>query len=154
MMQLYVMKPVLETARLKLIPFTESDTDLLYQTLTDPFIRKYLMDDEVITYGKAKEFILTNEKQFEEEGWGLWRIVVKERDAYAGFAGLWIFFNEDQPQLMYGILPGNLKHGYATEAAKAVVDYAFTSLKFSYLLAASDTPNTDSKKVIERLNMV
>ena len=148
------MKPILETPRLKLIPFTLSDIDLLHQTLTDPFVRKYLMDDEVINYGKAQEFILTNEKYFEEKDWGLWKILIKEGDAYAGFAGLWIFFDEDQPQLLYGLLPGNLKHGYATEASEAVVEYAFTSLNFSYLLAACDAPNTDSKKVCERLNMV
>ena len=139
---------------MKLIPFALSDTNSLYQTLTDPFVRKYLMDDEVISYEKAKEFIHTNEKQFEEQGCGLWRILVKEATIYAGFAGLWTFFDEEQPQLLYGLLPANLKNGYATEASKAVVDYTFTALNFSYLIAACDTPNADSKKVCVRLDMV
>lgn len=148
------MKPVLETARLKLIPFTASDDDLLHQTLTDPFVRKYLMDDEVISYEKAKEFILISEKQFEQKSCGLWKIMLKETDAYAGLAGLWPFFNEEQPQLLYGLLPKNLKNGYAAEASKAVIDYAFTTLNFTYLIAACDAPNTQSQKVAERLNMV
>lgn len=137
-----------------LLPFTATDTGLLYDTLTNPFVRKYLMDDEVISYEKAKEFILINETQFEEKSCGLWKIMIKETDAFAGFAGMWTFFNEEQPQLLYGLLPANLKNGYATEASKAVVDYVFTSLEFSYLIAACDMPNTDSKKVCERLNMV
>ncbi len=58
------MKPILETDRLKLIPFETTNLDLLYQTLTDPFIREYLMDDEIISYNKGKEFILTNEQSF------------------------------------------------------------------------------------------
>lgn len=131
-----------------------SETGLLHQTLTDPFVRKYLMDDEIIPDEKAEEFIQLNEQHFNEKSWGLWKIVIKESNAYAGFAGLWIFFDEDQPQLLYGLLPDKLKNGYAVEAATAVVDYAFTNLKFNYITAACDTPNTASQKVCERLTMV
>ncbi len=147
------MKPVLETARLTLIPFDLSDVVLLHQTLTDPFVRKYLMDDETISEQKAKEFIEINEQTFGERDFGLWKVIVKEDNNYAGFAGLWFFFGEAQPQLLYGLLPRNTKRGYATEAAKAVVDYAFTTLKFHYLIAALDTPNDNSRNVCERLGM-
>ncbi|WP_394336181.1 hypothetical protein [Adhaeribacter arboris] len=39
-----------------------------------------------------------------------------------GFAGLWFFFEEDQPHLLYGLLPEYTKSGLATEAARAVRD--------------------------------
>lgn len=147
------MKPILETDRLKLIPFDTADLNLLYQTLTDPFVREYLMDDEIIAYEKANEFILTNEQSFISSGWGLWKLLLKKENIYAGFAGLWSFFGEEQPQLLYALLPAQIKKGYAVEASKAVIDYAFNTLKFKYLIAACDTPNVSSKKVCERLDM-
>lgn len=147
------MKPLLETDRLKLLPFDTADLNLLYQTLTDPFVRKYLMDNEIISNEKAKEFILTNEQSFKNYGWGLWKLLLKKENIYAGFAGLWCFFDEEQPQLLYALLPNQIKKGYAAEASKAVIDYAFNKLKLQYLIAACDTPNVASKKVCERLDM-
>lgn len=147
------MKPVLETERLKLIPFDTSDLDLLYNTFTDSFVRKYLLDDEIISYDKANEFISVNEQQFNKENSGLWKIIVKEDNTYAGFAGLWFFYGEVQPQLLYGLLGDKTKKGYAIEASKAIIDHAFGKLGFHYLIAACDAPNTDSQKVCERLSM-
>src|SRR4028118_916697 len=115
------MKPILETDRLKLIPFETTDLDLLYQTLTNPFVRKYLMDDEIMPYEKAKEFILTNEQSFIKSGWGLWKLLLKKEHVFAGIAGLWRFFGEEQPQLLYALLPNQIKKGYAAEASKAVI---------------------------------
>ena len=147
------MKPILETDRLNLIPFETTDLDLLYQTLTNPFVRKYLMDDEIIPYEKAKEFILTNEQSFINSGWGLWKLLLKKEHVFAGIAGLWRFFGEEQPQLLYALLPNQIKKGYAAEASKAVINYAFNELNFKYITAACDTPNVASKKVCERLGM-
>lgn len=147
------MKPILETDRLNLIPFETADLQLLYQTLTDPFVRRYLMDDEIISYEKAQEFILINEQSFTKSRWGLWKLMLKEQVTYAGFAGLWCFFGEEQPQLLFALLPDQIKKGYANEASKAIIDYAFNKLLFKHIIAACDTPNTASKKVCEKLDM-
>lgn len=147
------MKTALETERLRLVPFQAKDLDLLHQTFTDPFVREYLWDNEIITIGQTKEVLLTNEQHFEINSWGLWKIIVKNDKAYAGFAGLWFFFEELQPQLLYGLLPDKTGMGYATEAAKAVIDYAFDELKFNHLTASFDTPHMASRKVCEKLNM-
>ena len=134
-----------------MLPFEPEDLNLLHETFTDPFVRKYLMDDEIISIERSSEFMSINEQTFRENGWGLWKIRVNEDDTYAGFAGLWNFFDEDQPQLLYGLLEDHTRKGYAVEASKAVMEYAFTTLNFSYLVAACDTPNTDSLKVCELL---
>jgi hypothetical protein len=43
------MKPILYTERLTLEPFAIKDLALLHTTFTDPSVRKYLWDDEVIS---------------------------------------------------------------------------------------------------------
>lgn len=147
------MQYLLETDRLSLVPFNWNDLPILHQTFTNSFVREYLWDNEIIAPEQTKEIMLTNERHFEKDHWGLWKIMLKKDNIYIGFAGLWFFFEEAQPQLLYGLLPDYIKWGYATEASKAVMDYAFNALGFQYLVAACDTPHTDSKKVCERLGM-
>ncbi|MEJ7677781.1 MAG: hypothetical protein WKG06_07925 [Segetibacter sp.] len=69
------------------------------------------MDNEIISNEKAKEFILTNEQSFKNYGWGLWKLLLKKENIYAGFAGLWSFFGEEQPQLLYGTVTESNKKG-------------------------------------------
>jgi ribosomal-protein-alanine N-acetyltransferase len=147
------MRPTIATERLTLVPFHADEVTLLHQTFTDPFVRKYLWDDQVVSVEQTQEMLTTNEAYFQNHKWGLWKIILKGDNAYAGFVGLWYFFDEDQPQLVYGLLADKTKQGYATEAAKAIIEYAFLHLQFTYLSASCDSPHTDSKKVCERLKM-
>jgi ribosomal-protein-alanine N-acetyltransferase len=147
------MKHALETERLRLIPFELMDLDLLHKTFTNPFVREYLWDNEIISREKTREILLTNEQYFENNSWGLWKVIIKRDQEYAGFAGLWIFFEDSQPQLLYGLLPGQTGMGYATEASNAVIDYAFNDLKFNFVVASFDTPHMASRKVCEKLHM-
>ncbi len=147
------MNNVLETNRLTLVPFRPEEVALLHQTFTNSFVREYLWDNEIITLEQTEAIIRANQEHFKNEWWGLWKILVKPDQAYAGFAGLWFFFEEKQPQLLYGLLPHKTKQGYATEAARAVLTYAFEQLHFPYLIAACNSPHQASKNVRERLNM-
>lgn len=65
---------------------------------------------------------MTNEQSFIVGGWGLWKLQLKKEDIYAGFAGLWSFFGEEQPQSLYALLPNEIKKGYAAEVSKAVIN--------------------------------
>src|SRR5687768_8720231 len=94
----------LESTRLRLDAFTLSDVDLLHTTFIDPFVRKFLWDDESITREQARDILVTNDETFREKGWGLWKIFRKDDDTFVGFVGLWNFFEEGQPQLLYGLL--------------------------------------------------
>ncbi len=147
------MEPVLKTKRLKLTPFHAADLELLHHTFTNPFVRKYLWDDQIIDLKQTQEILQTNEDYFKKSNWGLWKITLIPQAEYVGFAGLWFFFEEPQPQLLYGLLPEFSKQGYATKAARAVMDYAYNELKFKYLVAACNFEHQASRKVCERLQM-
>jgi ribosomal-protein-alanine N-acetyltransferase len=149
----FMMQFRLKTDRLTLIPVKPDDFDLLHNAFTEPFIRKYLWDDEIISHEQTLEILRTSNASFNTHGWGLWKIIICESDVFAGFAGLWIFFDEQQPQLLFGLMPAFTGFGFATEASRAIVDYAFSTLNFSHLVASFDAPNNASKKVCERLGM-
>jgi [ribosomal protein S5]-alanine N-acetyltransferase len=147
------MSLVLETQRLWLKPIVESQLSTLHQILTDPYVRKYLCDDKILSLQQVKEMLLENEKLFDQNKFGLWLIETKDRQETIGLVGLWYFFAEAQPQLLYALLPESTKQGYATEAASKILDYCFDQLGYQYLLASCDRPNLESCKLAKRIGM-
>ncbi len=143
----------MNTQRLKLIPFEIQQVQELHHIFTQPYVRKYLWDDQTISMDQTQEILETNKKYFEESSWGLWQIRLLKDNSLIGFVGLWPFFEETQPQLLYGLLPEYSKFGYATEASRCILNYAKKDLGYSYLLGATDKPHLNSQKVMERLGM-
>lgn len=139
------------TSRLKLTPFTLEDADRLHQLFTHPFVRRYLWDDRVVSLLECQEMLSWNEQYFAQQGWGLWKVFCDE--VLIGCTGLWLF-GEETPQLLFVLLPEYTGHGYATEAARAVADYAGHRLGFTDLLAACDVDNLASRQVCRRLGMM
>jgi [ribosomal protein S5]-alanine N-acetyltransferase len=144
---------IFKTQNLVLKPILESDLSILHPIFTDPYVRKYLCDDLVLSLQQVEEMLAQSIKQFEEERCGLWFIEINSELEAIGFVGLWYFFEEEQPQLIYALLPKATKKGYATEAATKIIEYCFEELGYEYLLASCDRPNIESQKVAERLGM-
>ena len=143
----------LNTKRLTLIPLDTIDEDLFHSTNIDPFVRKYLWDNQEISKSISVEILKEVESKFLEEQWGLWKIIHSLHGEYMGYVGFWRFFDEPQPQLLYALLPIHTGNGFATEASRAVIKYAFEVLNFDYLIASMDKPNEASIQVCRRLNM-
>ena len=58
-----------------------------------------------------------------------------------------------QCEIGYGLLPEARGRGYATEAASAMVDLAFTALGAHRVAGRLDARNLDSARVLERIGM-
>lgn len=143
----------LETSRLILKPVSKSDKPILQKIFTDDFVKKYLFDDESLSLEQTSEFVETSSKTFAENGYGLWLLKLKETNETVGFGGLWTFFDEAQPQILYGLLPKFTKRGLAAEAARKIIEYAFENLGFENLTASCDLPNEASHRVAENSGM-
>lgn len=141
------------TERLVLTPFRYDDYDLFYQLNIDPYIKRFMWDDESIPIDTAKEIMQKNESHFEKDNFGIWKVMLKETDELIGYTGLWYFFNEQQPQLIYALLKPFTKKGYALESSKAIIEYSFHALDFKYIIAATDEPHLESQKVAKGLGM-
>lgn len=143
----------LTSPRLILSPFLLEDKDAFLAINTHPFVRKYLWDDEIISKELALDILEQNATQFTSEKSGLWKINRKTDNTIIGYTGLWYFFDEPQPQLLYALLPEYTSQGYIYEAANVITEYAFEVLNFDYLVAACDMPNVASQKVAIKLGM-
>lgn len=145
--------PVLRTSRLTLRPFSVEDADELLALFRDPGVRRWLLDDTLVSAEWMREEIHESDARFRGSGLGLWSIVAEGRPAIVGFAGFRPFFDPPEMQLLYGLLPACWGAGLATEAARALCDHAFHVLAVTEIRAATDRPNVASIRVLERLGM-
>lgn len=143
----------LQTERLLLRPVGEEDFEKLYHIFTNEAVRRYLLDNNILRAEQVRGFIATSLQNFQLKRYGLWLLTEKSTRETIGVAGLWDFYDEAQPQLLYALLPRFTGKGYATETATKIIAYSFEQLSFDYLIASCDVPNTASHKVAERVGM-
>jgi [ribosomal protein S5]-alanine N-acetyltransferase len=147
----------LETARLLMRPFALRDLDVLHSLWTDPEVRRYLWDDEIISRETAREVIEGSIENFEQRGFGFWILSLKNDPQPIGFGGLRQFKLEksgaDEIEILYGLAPKYWGQGLATEAAQAFLRYGFEELGLENIYAGADPPNKASFRVMQRLGM-
>jgi ribosomal-protein-alanine N-acetyltransferase len=145
--------PGLQAKRLVLEPFKPGHVDALHGLWTDREVRRYLWDDEVISYERARSTVLASIASAEAEGLGMWALVPQGGSGVIGFAGLRHPADSFEVELLYGLAPAHWRQGLATEAASAVLRYAFDSCGLTRVLAGADAPNERSMAVMRRLGM-
>jgi hypothetical protein len=106
------------------------DRDELIALFNRPGVRRYLLDDELVSIEWVDEMIQKSLQLFTSAGYGLWAARPKELTDIIGFAGFGYLHEPSELQLLYGLHPANWGQGLATEAARAVVGHAFDYLGF------------------------
>jgi ribosomal-protein-alanine N-acetyltransferase len=143
----------IETARLWLRPCTPGDIDRLHQIWTEPGVRKYLWDDEIISRQQTIAIVEGSLEQFAAQGDGIWVMGLHDEVTVIGFCGFWFFHEPPQLELLYGLTTTSWNKGLTTEAARAMMRYGFEERDFSTILASTDAPNTASIRVMEKTGM-
>lgn len=143
----------LHTGRLWLRPFAAADIDPLHRLWTDPEVRRYLWDDEIIARERAAVEVANSVASFEENGFGMWVVMLSGETEVVGFAGLRLFGEPEKKELMYAMTPRLWGRGYATELAQALLRFGFEQLGEQCLYARTDPPNLASMRVMEKAGM-
>jgi len=147
---------VLTTERLTLRPLATADADALHAFCTDPEVRRYLWDDEIVPRDTVDAIIRQSEASFVAEGFGFFGLELRESEAsrgLVGFCGHRRFEDGRHVELLYGILPDYWGEGLVSEAAVEVLRHGFEECGIERVIAATDTPNQRSVRVLQRLGM-
>jgi RimJ/RimL family protein N-acetyltransferase len=89
-----------------------------------------------------------------ELGWWVWLIARREDDRVVGVCGLGGRPDEDGVVVLgYSVYPDMEGHGYATEAARAVTDWALSAPEVGRVRATVPTGNPRSRSVAQKLGM-
>ena len=144
---------ILETERLYLREFEQGDYGAL---------KKILQDKETMyAYNGAfdnRETLDWLERQlarYQEYGFGLWAVILKETDEMIGQCGLTMQTWKDRQLLEIGYLfqRAYWHKGYATEAAAACKEYAFAKLDADEVFSIIRDTNIPSQNVALRNGM-
>ena len=146
------MSHTLATEHLVLQPVTAADRAALLAHWTTPEVRQFMFDGAMLTEAEIAAAIADSAASFQDGGYGLWLLRPGGGAPLAGTAGLRPL--EDLGlEIIWSLAPEAQGRGYATEAARAVLDYALGPLGLPEVLAEIDEGNTASARVAERLGM-
>ena len=147
---------MLSTGRLVLRPVTADDHAALLAHWTLPDVRRFLFDGAALSAAEVADNIEESIGDFAARGYGIWIIELGSgAGAGAGLVGTAGLrpLEELGLEIFYSLAPGAWGYGYATEAARAVMDYGLGPLGLPEVLAEVDEGNTASVAVVKRLGM-
>ena len=149
-----VPSPWLTTARLALRRFVSRDLDDLCRLDADPRVMRYVGDgrprsrEEV---GKSLSRILALDAA--ETGLGVWHASRRDDDTFVGWFCLKHPPSSLDVEIGYRLLPQAWGMGFATEGARALVAYAFGTLKLDRVVAVTHPDNGASQRVLAKAGL-
>lgn len=150
--------PVLETARLRLRGWRDDDVDAYAAICGDPEVMRWLgAAGTPLTPAESAEQLAGFRRHWDDHGFGLWCVTAKPDDTCLGFVGLAVprFLPEILPAIEIGwrLARAAWGQGYATEAARAVVAYAFGTAGLDRIVSVTRPPNRGSWNIMGKLGM-
>jgi RimJ/RimL family protein N-acetyltransferase len=145
--------PALTTARLRLRPVADGDVDALFALHSDARVLRYWDAPPWTDRARAERFVRAS-RRLADDGAGV-RLAVDVDGQFIGWCSL-SRWNPDFRSAAVGYCYGESAwgHGYATEAARALLTWAFDTLDLNRVQAETDTRNTASARVLEKLGFV
>ncbi|MEV0229180.1 GNAT family N-acetyltransferase [Nonomuraea sp. NPDC050786] len=143
------------TQRLIMRRWRDEDREPFAAMNADPEVMEHF--PALLTRAESDHFVDRIEEEFDRHGYGLWALEVRESGSFIGFTGL-IWQTFDQPFLPAWEVGWRLArpawgHGYATEAAREAVRYAFDEAGLDEIISMTAKRNTRSQAVMKRLGM-
>lgn len=144
--------PEIETERLRLRQWRESDVDPLLAFYLDPLSAAIYGTDTTRSDVWRRVGLLIG--HWHLRGYGPWALEDKRTCKFAGHSGLWFPAGWSDVEVGYGIAPEFRGQGYATEVATRVRDYGYREKKLDRLISYVDPGNKESRRVVEKLGAI
>ncbi len=150
------MQILLETQRLILRRFEETDLDHLVELDNDPEVMRFINGGIATPRKTIQNEILPGFLSYDERlpEFGFWAAQAKSTLAFIG----WFSFRPldrapEVVELGYRLLRYAWGNGYATEGVDALIRLAFTELDVERVIATTYEQNRASRRVMERVGM-
>jgi RimJ/RimL family protein N-acetyltransferase len=149
---LVVLVPRVHTARLLLREFRASDFDAYAGNVADPEVTRFISG--ATDRRTAWRLFSTGAAGWILHGKGWWIVEVAETGEAIGTAGAFVREGKPDIELGWSLYRRFWGHGYATEAAKAALDFAFDRHHARRVIAHISPGNAASVRVSQKLGMI
>lgn len=148
------MSKVLETNRLVLRRLSVDDAEFILGHLNDPSFHRYIGDRGVRTVEQARQYVVDRVMaSYERFGFGIYMVELKESREQIGTCGLVKRDEMEDVEVGFALLPQFWSKGYAVEAARAVMDYAYKELGLHRIVAIVNPGNDRSFRLLEKIGL-
>jgi RimJ/RimL family protein N-acetyltransferase len=145
----------LRTARLLLRPWRHEDVAAFAAMSADPAVMEFLRPFP--DRAACEAWAARAHKHWRQHGFGQWVVELPGEASFIGVVGL---FNTSYQahftpavEVAWRLVRSYWGRGYATEAARATLDYGFDKLALSEIVAVTVPANLRSRRLMERLGM-
>lgn len=143
------MYPEIDTERLVLRQFRHSDIDAVAHFMADEETMRYI--GGACGREDAWRRMAVSAGHWVLRGFGPWAVEEKSTGHFIGRVGMWYPESWPGPEAIWGLVPAKRGRGFATEAARATIDFAFETLDMARVCSLIHPDNTASIRVAERL---
>ncbi len=143
----------LETARLRLRELTSADLDFVAAMMGDVEVTRYY--GRRFTRSDAEIWLDHQLERYRNDGHGLWLVLDRQTRTPMGQVGLMLqeVEGDELPEVAWLLHRPFWGSGYATEAASATRDAAFTRWRYGAVISLIRPENVPSQKVAQRIGM-
>ncbi len=136
--------------RLGFRTWADADLDLAVGLWGDPEVTRLIGGP--FSHEQVRERLAREIATFHEHGLQYWPIFLRATGEHVGCCGLRPYRSEDRVyEIGAHIRKAHWGRGYALEASKAVIGYAFTTLEAAALFAGHNPANAASRRVLLKL---
>jgi len=146
----------IQTERLLLRPWRNADIDAFAEMNADTRVMEHFPSTS--SRKQSKNLMAQIRKHFYQHGYGFWAVEVEGGDPFIGFVGLRRLVSFDAhftPAVEIGwrLAHASWRQGYASEAARASLRFAFLELGLDEVVSFTHTSHHRSRAVMERIGM-
>jgi RimJ/RimL family protein N-acetyltransferase len=131
--------------------YRNDDADALYELTRDPDVTRYVGDGSVPTREECWRAVALWIGHWALRGHGLWAVEERASGRFIGRIGIWNPEGWPGPELGYLLGRAWWGRGYATEAGRVAMDWAFERLPIDELMSLIHPDNGASIAVATRL---
>jgi RimJ/RimL family protein N-acetyltransferase len=146
----------IHTRRLLLRPFEESDLEALHAMQSDEEVVRYLYFD-ARTLDEVRPSLTRKIAQtaVAREGDGVSAaVLLRDTAEFVADVSFWLVSEAyKQGEVGFVVHPAHQRRGYATEAAQALLDFAFNTMALHRVIGRLEARNIASARVFEKLGM-
>lgn len=141
-----------DTSRLRFRPILPDDHEHVRSIYADSEALRFLPD--LRNADGVQKFIDRQIGRYAIFGYGIWLLETLDRPRVVGDAGItWQETDRgDVMEIGYGLCKAERGHGYALEAARACLGFAFEVLGATFIASLVDANNTASRRVAAKLH--
>jgi ribosomal-protein-alanine N-acetyltransferase len=149
----------LETERLIMRKFEETDAERMFLMDSHPEVMKYIGMPPLTHIRETENIITMIRQQYEDYGVGRLAVIEKQSGLLIGWSGLKVLTQEvngykNVYDLGYRFMPEYWGKGYASESARASLDFGFNGLKIDVIYAHAHSENHASHYVLKKLGFI